>query len=182
MIVTATPLDDERRDLAARYWPLALRLAASWARAIPSLREEFFSLAGETVTIAARDWDDAKTPSFATFLHKRIRFAFLVLLTREKRERERVPIDPGAIADEIGRDDAALGEIEVADHADHLARRMPGNRASLFRSLVSGELGRAPGNAVAAREGISRQRASQLLIEIRDRVGGRAGLGEALAS
>lgn len=71
------PLDVDRRELAAKYMPLALATARKFAYGWGWIREEMESAALVALVEAARTYDPARNVRFATFLRKRLIGALL---------------------------------------------------------------------------------------------------------
>lgn len=70
--MVARALDRTGQDLAARYMPLAARLARSAARARPELLDELVSAANLGLVEAARDFDPGRGSCFAAYARPRI--------------------------------------------------------------------------------------------------------------
>lgn len=73
----AEPLDAERRELAARYMPLALSTARKFATGWKWIQDEMESAALVALVDAARTFDPSRNVHFPTFLRKRLFGALL---------------------------------------------------------------------------------------------------------
>jgi RNA polymerase sigma factor (sigma-70 family) len=70
--MVARALDRTGQDLAAKYLPLAARLARSAARSRPELADELVSAANLGLVEAARDFDPGRGSCFAAYARPRI--------------------------------------------------------------------------------------------------------------
>lgn len=73
----AEPLDESRRELAARYVPLAISIARKFSSNWYWLRDEMESAALVALVEAARTFDPGRNVRFPTFLRKRLYGALL---------------------------------------------------------------------------------------------------------
>lgn len=73
----AEPLNAERRELAARYMPLALSTARKFSSGWGWIRDEMESAALVALVDAARTFDPSRNVHFPTFLRKRLFGALL---------------------------------------------------------------------------------------------------------
>ncbi len=71
------PLDDKRRDLAAKYVPLALSIARKFSVNWSWMKDELESAALVALVEAARTFDPGRNVKFSTFLRKRLFGAML---------------------------------------------------------------------------------------------------------
>lgn len=71
------PLDDKRRDLAAKYVPLALSIARKFSVNWSWMKDEMESAALVALVEAARTFDPDRNVKFSTFLRKRLFGALL---------------------------------------------------------------------------------------------------------
>jgi RNA polymerase sigma factor (sigma-70 family) len=111
------PLDDDQAARAARYVPLALKLAAPWGAAFPDGRDDFTSAALLALCRASRDFRPGGPASFGTYARRSIRLA----LNDLRRARSRRPPVPQADAVELeGLCCGRPGPAEAAE-ADDLA-------------------------------------------------------------
>lgn len=177
----------EVSDTVERYWLLARKVASRWASRWPALREEFESQAAYTLWIAATEWNPSTCPSFATALHRRLKFAFLRVLRRERSVSGRCFRQLGITCDETGQErdalnlvaDAAPGAAEVVEHADDLAHlpAMLGTlredrRAELERRYIEGASLAEIADARGVKPNTVGMQLRETLDELRKRVGG----------
>lgn len=94
----AEPLDLDRRELAAKYIPLALATARKFAYGWGWIRDEMESAALVALVEAARTFDPARNVRFATFLRKRLMGALLD--TRRSMSQSFARLDPDDFYDE----------------------------------------------------------------------------------
>lgn len=156
-------VDDARRELAAQYWPLALRVWSRWAQAYPELRDELLSAAGEGTTLAAGEWDATRGIPFACYLRLRLRWSFMVAVHCETRQRRAVAFrDPREIP-EPPVVDHGPGQVDLADWIAAKCGELPTALGELLR--VVAETGRADRLGVAL--GVHRAAASARLVRLR---------------
>lgn len=70
--VEQEPLDESKRELAARYMPLALSIARKFSYGWNWLQDELESAALVALVEAARNFDESRNVKFSTFLRKRV--------------------------------------------------------------------------------------------------------------
>ena len=125
------PLDDERRPLAADYYPLARSIAARYAAIAPDRAADLISQAGLSLVRAARGYSP-DLGRFATFARWRIAHDLARLLGQG---RGRI-VHRGAFAQ--APDLAARGDFERVDHRDEvdvLLRGVSPRSAEVLRRL-----------------------------------------------
>lgn len=137
------PLAPDQQDLAARYVPLARKLARQGESAFPSLAQECESAALWALTLAARDYDLARGVTFVAYARPRIVGAILDALRmqlpkgfRDKRQCQdgrpsvvRMPIDL-----EIAADSRPVGaDLEAFEEFEACCRRVPEKHGRVLR-------------------------------------------------
>jgi len=154
------PLDESRRELAARYVPLALSIARKFSYGWSWLRDEMESAALVALVEAARNFDSARNVKFSTFLRKRLVGALLD--TRKQMCQSFAKVDYlhlGESGDEWGStktvsnlsqdelsdleekysDLAGISEDgplwEVRDYLQDAFRRLPGRHRDLMSAI-----------------------------------------------
>jgi DNA-directed RNA polymerase specialized sigma24 family protein len=136
-----TPLTDAQRDLARRYWPMALRRAKRAARARPGLADELLSAYADALVVAARGYRPERGVNFATYLERRLWCAYRLTIKAAKRH-EGVPCREGAYGAspyELALDDPPA-PIETAEAAATFARLVGGpERERRYAVLVYAE-------------------------------------------
>lgn len=98
-----TPLSEDRRTLAAAYWPLVIAETRGFRASWPSLAEEFVGAAGLAICQAASR-HDGRDSGFATLIRLAVRSACLNELYRWRRRAEWAsphPLGPSLPANEL---------------------------------------------------------------------------------
>jgi RNA polymerase sigma factor (sigma-70 family) len=134
------PLGPGRRDLAARYWPLAVTLARSAGDRHPDAREDLLDAAAEALCRAAADFDEARGVPFACFARRRIRSAFSWAFRARGLRHARIPVAEAADVAALlcGRPGPAeAAEVaEAADRANAALATLPAVEADAVRLTV----------------------------------------------
>jgi RNA polymerase sigma factor (sigma-70 family) len=140
------PLNDDQRELAARFLPLARSLARPLKEMFAIWRDEFESAACLALVEAARSFDPSRNIQFATFARFRIRGALvdvgrgMALAGWENEEDD----TPGSITltpynEEHGQVLVATNpppvgsEFEDIDAVEHLLKKLPKKHATVCR-------------------------------------------------
>ena len=133
--MTATvlaPLDADRQALAARYLPLAVKLARPFGRSRPWLADDYESVACIALVRAAATYDPARA-RFMTWAHRLIRLALLDLHRVETRRIEHVESLGGIdTPDPTTPQTAALDED---DAFERLLRSLPSRQREIARLI-----------------------------------------------
>jgi RNA polymerase sigma factor (sigma-70 family) len=140
------PLNEDQRDLAARFLPLARALARPLKEMFAQWKDEFESAACLALVEAARSFDPSRNIRFATFARFRIRGALVdVGRVMGLSGWENDPDDaPGMVAltpysEEHGqvliasKPPAVGSELEDIEAVEHMLRKLPKKHAAVCR-------------------------------------------------
>jgi RNA polymerase sigma factor (sigma-70 family) len=140
-------LSPDRQELAARYVPLARRLALPWKRQWPHARDEFEGAALLALVQAAASFDPDRNVKFATFARFRIGGALRDTrreLLLQARSLGAIELDADQTPPHVQRQGRVLGiepdrpvgwEIESRDAVDRWLRKLPARHAAACREI-----------------------------------------------
>ena len=136
-----TPLTDDQRDLAANYLPLALRIAAGFAKLNPKKTPSIYSDANLGLVEAARSFDESKHCKFTTHAVPRIRGEIIDGLRAERSEGVRFNHDrPTCQLDvEMFKPwvlDDHVKNFDSLDSAERMLRKLPAKHAQALRMVA----------------------------------------------
>jgi RNA polymerase sigma factor (sigma-70 family) len=139
------PLNDDQRDKAARFLPLARSLARPLKELFPQWKDEFESAACLALVEAARSFDPSRNIQFATFARFRIRGALvdvgrvMGLAGWEDDEDSPGTATLTPYSEEHGnvliatKPPAVGSEFEDIDAVEHLLKKLPKKHAQVCR-------------------------------------------------
>ena len=134
-------LTPEQRDLAGRYFPLAVGMARRSGQMTPELEEDMISHCASTLCEAAYRFRPGKA-SFYTFVRQRLRGAIvdrirsLSQLTRTGKNRpSHAPFDfRGTGESRIALRDSGFSRIDDRDHCEYMVRHLDAREAAVIAS------------------------------------------------
>jgi len=142
------PLDEERRELAVRYLPLARAMAHRFGKAWPAGIDDFRSSACLALVEAAQAFDESKGVDFATFARVRIRGALVDAQRGFFSDGWRGAVEFAPKFQPLEDDSEARGrligargeepvgtDLEVQDDVEYWLRRLPARHAAAFRHI-----------------------------------------------